>query len=54
MEDRNNITYEDLEKAIEGFDYIHVPKDYHDDPWKYPEIGFDIEGGTTLWKLNLN
>ena len=39
----NNITYKDLKKATEGIDYIFVPNDYHDDPNKYPEIGFDVE-----------
>jgi len=39
----NNITYKDLKKAKEGVDYIFVPDDYHDDPNKYPEIGFDVE-----------
>ena len=39
----NKITYEDLEKATEGIDYIHVPDDYFDDVWKYPDIGFDVK-----------
>lgn len=39
----NRITYKDLKKAKEGVDYIFVPDDYHDDPNKYPEIGFDVE-----------
>lgn len=38
----NRITYKELSKAKEGIDYIFVPDDYHEDPWKYPEIGFDV------------
>ncbi len=47
----NKITYKDLEKAIEGHDYIFVPNDYHDNPNNYPSIGFDIEGEIKEWKI---
>ena len=41
---QNHVTYEDLAKAIEGVDYIHVPDDYFETIKgnKYPHIGFDV------------
>ena len=40
----NRVTYEDLDKATEGVDYIHVPEDYFETikDNKYPNIGFDV------------
>ena len=33
----------DKKKAKEGIDYMFVPDDYHKDPFKYPNIGFDVK-----------